>query len=315
MSTIELEAGAVAAVSKLAPDVARTKRRADQLVDLANALSVTTQVEYDLAASELRKVIAMHTELEAERVSFTKPLNDVLTRLNEKFQPYLKALRGDGKKDSVSAESVIKGKMAAFLVAEERRIADERRVAEEAARVERERLENEARLLREAEEARQAEERRVEEQRQADARAEQERLDAAAAELKGKAAKKAAEEACIAREAEEARQADQQRIADERREQAERAAAALETTAAVTIAQPSGNMVVNRGTRISTPKTYDFELTSMLDLIKYIAASRPDLIVLLTLNDAKVRALVKMMGAGTDLPGVRVFQKTGITVR
>lgn len=311
---IEMETGAVAAVSKLPPDEARNKRRAEAMLALANSMDVKTQEDYDLAASELRTIIDMHAALDTERKSFTEPLNDVLTKLNAKFQPYLKALRGDGKKDSVHAEGIIKAKMSAFLV-EQQRLADvARREAEALAKAERDRLEAEARALREKAEAEARETARIEAERVAKAAAAQKLIDDAAAELKGKARKAAEEQARVLREAEEARQAEANRIAAEQAEQREREAQALETTAAVTIAQPAV-VAVQKGRGISTPKTVDFELTSMLELVKHIATARPDLIVLLDLNETKMRALVKMMGMGTDLPGVRVFEKHGITVR
>jgi hypothetical protein len=313
-TVIEMETGAIAAVAKLPPDEARTKRRADAFLALATNMEVKTLEDYDLAATELRAIIAAHSALEAERVGFTQPLNDVLTKINAKFQPYLKALRGDGKKDTVHAEGILKGKMAAFLT-EQQRLADvARREAEALAQAERDRLEAEARALREKAEAEAREAARIEAERVTKAAAAQKLIDDAAAELKGKARKAAEEQARVLREAEEARQAEANRIAAEQAEQREREAQALETTAAVTIAQPVV-VAVQKGRGISTPKAVEFELLSLLDLVKHIGEKRNDLVVLLDLNETKMRALVKMMGMGTDLPGVRVFEKTGITVR
>lgn len=268
---IEMETGAIAAVSKKGPDEQRTKRKADALVELANSMEVKTQADYDLATGELRTIIEFHAELEAERTGFTGPLNAILDKMNARFQPYLKALRGDGKKGSVSAESIIKGKMIAFLGEQERLAADARRKAEADAQAER--------------------------NRQAEIAAEQRRIaEAAEAEAAAARGKKAKAEA------------------EARAEAARRSAAAAETTAAVVIAQPVA-VAVSRGRGISTPKGWDFEVENKLALAEHIVKFRPDLIVLFEVDAEKMRMHVKMQGAATMLPGVRVFEKTGITVR
>ena len=202
---VEIEDGAIATVSKKGPDEARTARKAQALVALAESMEVKTQEDYDLAIGELRTIVAFHAELEEERVGFTGPLNALLTKMNARFQPYLKALRGDGKKDTVSAESIIKGKCAAFLAEQQRKADEERRRAEAEAAAERKRLADEADRVRKEAEAVAEAARKAEEVRAAAARAELERKAAAEqAAARGKKAKELAEQrAKEEREAEE----------------------------------------------------------------------------------------------------------------
>lgn len=316
MNTIvELEAGAIAAVSKVPPDEARIKRITDAFLALANSFEIKTQEDYTLASEELRKIISRHSDWDVERKTFTDPLREVLDRLNAKYMPYLKVLRGDGKKDTVHAEGILKSKMTAFLEDQERLRVEEQRKAEALAQAERDRLAAEAERVRKEAEAAAEVTRKAEEARQAAARAEAARLEADAAAARGKKAKAEAEErARVAREAEAVRQAEADRVAAEQREQAERAAQALETTAAVTIAQPV-TVVVQKGRGISTPKKWVGEVTDKLALMAFIIEKRPDLVVLFDVNNAALNAQVKLMGAGTSVPGITIKEQTSITVR
>jgi len=312
---IEIEDGAIATVSKKGPDEARTARKANALVALAESMEVKTQADYDLAAGELRTIVAFHGELEAERTGFTGPLNLLLDKMNARFQPYLKALRGDGKKGSVSAESIIKGKMSAFLAEQERLAAEERRKAEALAQAERDRLAAEAERVRKEAEAEAERLAQIERDRVAEAERQQKLVDDAAALVKNKAARARAEEAAaLLRKQNEEAAAEAARQADVARELAERQAAALETTAAVTIAQPV-TVVVSKGRGISTPKTIDWELQDLLMLATFIVNKRPDLIYLLAVEDKKMGMQVKLQGLATQIDGVRVFERVGITVR
>lgn len=236
-----------ALTTKPLPDEARNKKRADMFLALVNGMSVETQEEYDEATSEVRNLKTTWDAMEADRTSFTGPLNLLLDRFNARFQPYLKVLK--------SAEVIIKAKMATFLTSQQRK-ADEAHAAAEG-----------------------------------QAQAERERIEAQAAELRAKGGTAKARAA------------------------AEEQAQALEQAAAVTIAQPVSVAPVSKGAGISTSSTATFELTDMLALVKFIAEKRPDLVVLLKLDEVKTRAMVKMMGTNTDVPGLRVFSKTGITVR
>lgn len=317
MSTTEVDPGAIAAVSKTPPDVARNQRAAEAFLDLARSFQINTQEDYDLATNELRRIVERHTMLDAERRSFTDPLRAVLDRLNEKYQPFLKLLRGDGTKTSPeNAEGILKGKISAYLVEQQRKADEERRRAEAVAAAERKRLEDEAEALRKKAEAEAAAARKVEEARAAAARAE---LDRKAAEeqaaARGKKAKEAAEQrAKEEREAEERRAAHAAQLLADAEEEAARKIAAIETTAAVTIAQPS-TVVVHKGRGISTPKKLVGVVTDKLALMKFIVEQRPDLAVLFDVNPTALNAQVKLMGLGTSVPGIRVDEQTSISVR
>lgn len=175
------------------------------------------------------------------------------------------------------AEDTLKEKMAAWLRAEEQRRAEERRRAEEAAEAERRRLEAEAQAARERAEAEAA------------------ALLAAAKGKKGKAEAEAQAQQVI--------------------RAAEAKADVLEQTAAVTTALPIAAGPVSKGAGISTPKTVAYEVEDPLALMRFIVEKRPDLVVLFDVVPAKMNAQVKLHGLKTDLPGVRVFERTTIAVR
>lgn len=305
---------ALQVVSKTPPDEARHKKRAETFVSMANRMTIDTAEDFELAAFELRTINSFWSELEAERTSFTDPLNALLKRMNERFQPYLKALCGDGKVGTVSAGSIIKGKMTAFQRAEQERLAAEQAERERLAAIERKRLADEAAavLCKAEEEAAAA--RKIEEQRQASARAEQARIEAEAAAASGKAAKAAAEaRAAEARAQEEARQSQAARDAEAAAAGAAAQASALEQTAAVVIARPVD--APTRVTGVVGVKTLDVEVTDKAEFMRFSIDKRPDLMDLWEPDAAKLRALAKLQGLATAIPGLRVFEKVGITVR
>lgn len=312
---IEAESGAIAAVRKLPPDEAKNKAKADALVKLAQGIQIHSPEDYEFAANELRGIIAFHGALEEERVGFTQPLNDVLRKLNARFQPYLKALRGDGTKGCVSAESIIKDKLSAYTDEQERIAAEARRKAEQEAQAERDRIAAEAEAVRKkAEEERLAAE-RAEQKRLAEAAAAQKALDDAAASARSAKARKEAAEKAEAQRIENERlaaeQAEQRRLASEK---AEQEASALETTAAVITAQPVAAPVV-RVTGISKRTVIDCEVTDKAALMNHILTVRPDLLELVTFDDAKLKAIARIAGTRTAIPGLRVFDKASLAVR
>ena len=282
------------------------KKKSDYFLSLVNSMEVKTAQDFELAAEEVRKLKATAKAMDEDRMSFTGPLNTLLSRLNERFQPYIKLL--------AQAEATLKGKMAAFQVAEAQRVEAERREAQRLADVERRRLEAEAAELRRKQEEEAAAARRAEEQRAAAARAEQARIEAEAAAVRGKKAKAEAE----ARAAEVARQnaeaaARAEAEALERQQRAEAEAEALEMTAAVVTAAPV--VAVAKVSGISAPKTVDYEVTDKAEFLRFALDTRPDLLDMWEPDPAKMRALVKLQGLATKMPGLRVFPKTGITVR
>lgn len=275
-STDPLSQSIATALTITPPNEAMHRQRADRWIALVDAIQITTPEEFALAADELRSLSGAAKTLDAERTALVGPLNQVVSALNARFMPYIKLLDG--------ATATLKRKMAAFQEAEQARIAAERRAAEQAAEAERRRLEEQARA-----------ERAAAEKAEAEARAAQQAAAAASSAAERAAAEKAAAEA-------------QARAAS-----AAAAAEATATTAAVTT--PAVIESTARVAGITTPKTLDFEVTDMAALMRHVLDKQPDLMVLFTLDAAKMRALVKMHGEATSLPGVRVFRKTGISVR
>lgn len=271
---VEIEAGALAAVTKTPPNETANKKRADYFIALAKGIKIESAEDYELAADELHNVKAFWRTLEDERVSLVGPLNTVVDKLNARFQPLLKALCGDGKKPPCeNAEAIIKAAMVSWQQKEEARIAEEQRQAAARAEAERKRLADEA------------------------AAREREAAEAAAA---AQAAAAAGDEQAAA-------------AAQEQAEQAAAQAAALAHTAAVVTAPPAAPAF--RATGISTPKTLDYEITDKAAFMRFALEKRPDLLDLWEVDATKVRALAKLQGVATSIPGLRVFQKTGVTVR
>lgn len=63
---------------------------------------------------------------------------------------------------------------------------------------------------------------------------------------------------------------------------------------------------------VATTKTIDFEVVDLVALVQHIAA-HPDLIGLVAADSVKIRAFVRSLGLACELPGVRVFEKTGLS--
>lgn len=128
---------------------------------------------------------------------------------------------------------------------------------------------------------------------------------------------------------EEQRKAEEQRLAAERAAQEERdrleaeakalaeqgragEAAVKETVAAMIVAQPVAAPAVPKAAGIKTTTSIDFEVEDTLALIQHVAQT-PELVSLLTVDSVKLRAYVKSLGKACALPGVRVFEKTGLS--
>jgi uncharacterized membrane protein YqiK len=157
---------------------------------------------------------------------------------------------------------------------------------------EQERIAAEAR--RKAEEAAAAERRRLEEEAAARQREAEAQARAAAA---AKAAGDAQAEA-LAQAAAQRAQAEAQTVA---------ATAQMVVAPVVTVAQPAAK-------GISTSKKVDFEVVSLHELVKHIAA-HPELINLLQADSVKLRAYVRGLGLQCQLPGVRVFEERVMSAR
>lgn len=273
------------------PDETALSSAPQRALKMAESFVVTSQDDYELAAGELQSVKSKYKALEEKRKSLVDPLNKVVKGINDLFRSPLAMLD--------RAESAIKGSMLTYSEAQAKIAAEARRQAEATASAERKRLEDEARAIAAAERER---------QRIADeaARKEQARIaeESAAAVRAGNAAAFAQAQAEAARAAEAKRQQDE--MAAQAAAQAEatlRATAQVITAAAVPIA-------VSKVAGVSQAKSVDFEVTSILEICMHIANGHPEMASLLKSDDAKIRGYVKSLGMATNIPGIRVFEKT-----
>lgn len=286
------------------PDEGRIQKRAQSFLSMVNTMTVESDQDYELAAGELKGIKGAWATMEADRTSFTGPLNKVLDALNARFQPHLKTLK--------AAEQIIKDKMLSYSAALERIAAAERRKAEEAAAAERKRLEDEARAVERAalEEARRVA--AIEHQRIAAEQAEARRLEKIAADARAagdaEAARIAQENAAAQRAQAAAIAAQTAREAEARQQATALEVAAIENVAAVTVAAPVATTQV-KVSGVSSAKSYDFEVTDLYALVKHIA-EHPEHVSLVQADSIKLRGLVKSLGMNTKLPGVRVFVKS-----
>lgn len=304
---IDAEANIFAPLAQLKqPAEARLTRAASGFLVMVRSFVIQTRDDYALAAEELGSIKAMYKAGEAERVSFTGPLNLVLDRLNAKYQPPLKML--------LLAEQTIKEDMGAFDAEQERIRVVKLREAERIAQLERDRLAEEAR---ERERVAQVELLRlaaIELQRKQAAEAEQTKLDdaARAAAAAGNAAAAAAAHSQALAVAE--RNANAAAAAAEQAAAVSHAAAvevnAIEQQQAVVIAAPPAGPVKVAG--VTSVKALDFEVQDLEALIKDIVLNQPQFLALLRVDEVKLRAQVKALGANLKIKGLRVFDKRTI---
>lgn len=308
ISTLEHPAvNPLAALSGVtAPDEATLNAGPASMLRMAQTFTIESDEDYRLAADELRAIKAKHKALEERRTTITGPLNKAMKAVNDLFRGPMAALE--------QAESVYKTGMLGYNAAKERIAAEEHRKAEALAQAERDRLAAEARAIQQAadDEARRIA--AIEAQRAADAAAESARLakiaaDAAAAG-NAEAARIAEEAAAMQRKA----AAEAAAIADAERNSARQAAelevAAVQNVAAVIVA-PTATTQAVKVQGVSTAKSFDFEVTDLLALVRHIA-EHPEHISLVVPDNVRLRGLVRSLGLNTNLPGVRVFAKTTV---
>lgn len=300
----------VVALTRLSvPPEAKQSGLAERMLALATATNITSAEDYEFAGENLKKIKAAEKAMDEERTSFTAPLNAVLSKFNARFMPHIKTLG--------SAATVLSQKMGTFTAEQERIAREAREKAEREAAAERRRLADEAEALRQKAEQEARAARQAEEQRQAAARAEAQRLEQEAANLKTAKARKEAAERAEAQRIENERLAEEARLAETNRLQlAEQQAQALETTAAVTIAQPLGaGVAITKVGGISARVTVDCEVKDKVLFLRWILDTRPDLVDLVEFDGAKMRAFCKVGGLKTVAPGLHVFPKHGVSVR
>lgn len=248
---------------------------------LANAADFTVDSDemLEAAGDDLRAVMGLKKRVEEQRTSITGPLNQVIKAINDMFRAPAAYL--------MEAEQKLKGSMLVYT--EQQRLLAEkaRREAEELARKERERL------------------------------AEEQRQQEAAARAAAEAAKQAEAAAIAAAEAGDSEAA--AAAQDEARKQAEAAEAAVAEAQATAITHAVISMPVAvqapaKVAGISTSKTVDFEVVDLHALVKHVA-DHSELITLLMADSVKLRAQVKATGMNTNLPGIRVYQKSTMSAR
>lgn len=248
---------------------------------LANTadLEIDSQDLLAFAGEDLRAVKALQKQVEEKRTAITVPLNAALRAINDLFRAPKEYLD--------QAEDNLKGAMLTYTADQERQAAIARQIAEEAAQKERDRL--------------------AEEQRQQEAAAQAAANAAAQAQREAEEAIAKGDAAAAAAAQEQARQ---------QAEAAQAASSAAQATAitAAVISMPVAVHSPAKVMGISTSRTMDFEVTDLHALIVHIAA-HPELVTLLVADSVKLRAQVRATGMNTKLPGVRVFEKRGMSAR
>lgn len=108
----------------------------DAVLEVARELRIDSPEMYEVAAGELREIVARKKRLEDARTSMKKPVLDAGRNIDAFFKPLIDTL--------AQAELIYKRGMLAYEEAERRRREEEERRAREAAEAERRRIEEEA---------------------------------------------------------------------------------------------------------------------------------------------------------------------------
>lgn len=244
-------------------------------------MTIDAPVMYDIAAGELGKIKGAYNRLEEERLSLTRPLDEVKKKIMARFSKPLETLK--------AAEDALKSKMLTYREAQERKAAEERRRQEELARAERERL------------AKEAEE--IERKAREEAAIAKKKADEEAAALAAAGREKEAAEARARAEAE----------AREKREQAEQEAAARRETAAIVVAAPAATEVpATKGT--SVRKVWKHRVVDKAALIKHVAQF-PQFENLLEVNEGGLNALARALKGNLNMPGVESYEEAVMASR
>ncbi len=291
------------------PDMTLMTRSADSALRMSQSFVIASDDDYKLAGEELQSISGRIKRMEDSRTAITGPMNKALKAVNDLFRSPMATLE--------QARDGIKGSMLTYYQEQERKAAEARRIAEQAAEAERRRLAEEARQV---ELAAAAERKRIADEAAAvaaAAKAEQDRLAKEAADAAAAGNQAAAEEAQRAADASRVQaELDAQQAQQRDQEAATRAnesAAALRIVSSV-ISAPVAQAEPTKATGTSVRTTVDYDVTSLLSLVQHIAAN-PALINLLMVDSVKLRAYVRGLGLNTNLPGVRVYQKSGISAK
>lgn len=292
-----LDAAAAVDVDQL-PALRKASSAAAALADQADRIDVTDAIAAQTATALLGQVVSARRHAEAQRVVLTKPLNDVVRKINAAAKATIEPL--------ASVEARLKLKLLVYQ-REQQRLAEVERARLEA-EAERRRAE-EAERMRAAEEAarleREAAEQAAQKARDEQARREREQSDALSAKIRAATdeqladlvAKGSEQLADLARTELEHRRAtrDAERAASEARA---RESAALDAAplpiVAPTVAAPA--RLEGGGASVSVRKRWTFEVVAVRDVpTEY-----------LVIDNAAVRKAIR--DGKREIPGLRVFQ-------
>jgi hypothetical protein len=336
LAAAEPEAATALAVKpdELAPEeqqrIAEVTASVDEVVAAAEAIQVRNAEESQAATEFLSRVAGEKRRSEAARTALVKPLNDHVRMINGQFKPKAEAL--------ATADGIVRKRVLAYE-REQERIRAEEQARLDAEHRERERQAEEARRAAEEAAAREAEARqarevaakaaaKVQEELRAEmmtlprsmveyqaGHADEERAAAARADLERRAAEE--REAAARQAAQEA--AEREREAREAEQAAREAPVAdvplAQVQAAGPVRAPSGSA--------STTKRWTFEVTdaskvpvtfSVPKALREADEELPEVLELRPVNETAIRLLVRK-GLREGLPGVRIYQDTGLSVR
>lgn len=257
------------------PSAAALSRGAQSALALVESFEIVDVPTFEIGAEELKAIKAKAAALEEQRKAITKPMDDAKKAVMDLFRSPSELL--------AQAEAILKRKMLGYQQEQERIAAEARRKAEAEAAAERARIAADARK---AEEAAQAERAAAAQA----AQALQSATDTAERErLAGEIAQRAAETARLEGQA-----------------YAQREMATMVVAAPPAVAEPP------KVAGVSTRTTIEFEVVDLHALVRAVA-ERPELIALLAVDSVKLRAYVRGLGMQTNLPGVRVFEKSSLS--
>ena len=296
------------------PSKEKMDRRAANLLASAESLTIDSDSMALIATEELADIKATYKKLEQARTQHVSPLNAEVKYINNWFRDALGTIE--------NAEGALKRKLLTY----QNEQAQKRR--EEEARLERERQKERERLAAEqAERERQAQAeaaRKLAEHAQALERERRARDEAARRQkelddaIKAGEADKAREAARLQSEA-EAAAATQRDIAEQAQAQAAATVAAAneETEAArvaMIVATPPAMAPALKLAGISTKGTYKGKCTSLLDLVRFIAA-HPEHVNLVKPNDSAINLLAKAQREACKVDGILVWQEQTLAAR
>lgn len=119
------------------PEVRELTKRSGELAENYDNFQVTTPAEFEGGAEHLRVIKSMQKELEAQRTTITKPMNDAKNAVIAFFRPFETRLG--------NAEQAVKRALSGWKSAQDRIAREKQRDEDERARKERERLADAAR--------------------------------------------------------------------------------------------------------------------------------------------------------------------------